>query len=229
VEDGLSRTSFLASLAETGEELVRFCEHVTVLDFQRAHLVERDMLACFLGAYAVGPDGRVYAQRERNEYAIEVFRPDGTLERVIEREYESWKRDKRELDRMNALFEVQAKQLSFDITWEVETHEQAISGMHVAADNTLWVQHSRSGRDQSPGVLLTYDLFDSQGRYLQEVSIACEGDPNYDGLIFLEDGRVLLVKGLVLARMTSSGSQGAVYGDEEETGPLEVICCRMVE
>ncbi len=60
--------------------------------------------------------------------------------------------------------------------------------------------------------------------------VVSDADSAYDGLIFLGDDRVLLVKGLILASLTSSGSQGAVYGEEEqESSVMEIICCRMKE
>ena len=92
------------------------------------------MLACFHAAHTVGPDGRVYAAKERDRYAVDVFTTDGTLVRVIEREFENWQRDERELQRVNSLFEVQARNLPFDITWEIEPYEQTLSALHVDAD-----------------------------------------------------------------------------------------------
>ena len=76
---------------------------------------------------------------------------------------------------------------------------------------------------------MSYDTFDPDGRYRQEVRVTATADPDQDGLIFLDDGRVLLVEGLVLARLTATGSQGAVFGEEDESGPMVVRCCRLVE
>ncbi len=229
IENGQSRNAYLARLGPEGEELVRFCDNTVNLDFQEAHFVEREMLPSFMGAYTVGPQGKVYAATARNEYLISVYLPDGALERIIEREFANREREPRECERWNALFEVQARNLPFDITWEVEKYYQTVAGLHVTADGTVWVQHSRSDQDQPSGVMLSYDLFDAGGRYLREARIACDGNPAYDGLLFLRDGRVLLVKGLVLAQLTATGSQGAVFDEDEGTGPMEIICCRMVD
>ena len=188
------------------------------------------MIPPFMAANALGPDGRVYLAETRNTYAIEVYHPDGSLERIIEREFSNPPRDERTLNRMNALFEVQARNLPFDITWDVEPSDQTVASMFVLDDSSLWVMHSRSTLDQPAGIMQTYDVYDPAGRYIQEVAIASDANPAYDGLIFLGDDRVLLVKGLVLATMTSSGSQGAVYGEEEqESTIMEIICYRMVD
>ena len=74
---------------------------------------------------------------------------------------------------MNELFETQAEQLPFPITWEIEPCNQTVGGLHVATDGTLWVSHARSEHDLPEGVFLTYDTFAPNGHWLQEVHIAC--------------------------------------------------------
>jgi hypothetical protein len=226
-QSSMTRTSYVASIDVTdGTELRRYRVHDTVLDFTQARLVERDMVApCY--THALGPEGRVYFARDWREYAIEVVSPDGVLERVISRDFEPLQRSQRERDRVDELFEVQASRLSFPITWEIEPTEQYVSGLHVTTDGTLWVAHNRSTHDLPEGIFTEYDTFDPQGRWRQRVRVACDGDPDYDGLIFLNDDRVLLVKGLVLARLTATGSQGAVFEEDGGEGEMEVVCCRM--
>ncbi len=228
-DGGQDRTQYLARISETGEELVRYCEASMRLDLNNPRFVERELLPSFLLTNAVGPDGRVYVPQARDQYAIEVFSPDGNLERVIERKYENWKRDSRDNSRMNALIDAWLQGFPGEMVRDLDSHEPAITEMFVTDDGTLWVQHSRSGRNQPDGILLTFDTFDAEGKYLQEVSVAAEGDPAFDGLKFLRDGRVLLIKGYVLARWASRGAQNATFGEEDETGPMEIICCRMIQ
>ena len=177
--------------------------------------------------YALGPDGRLYFARDWREYAVEIVSPEGETERVITREFDPLPRTKQEKARIDELFEVQAEQLPFQITWETEPTEQYVGGLHVWTDGTLWVSHNRSGHDLPEGVFTSFDSFDMDGRWQQVVHLEAEGNPDYDGLIFLNDDRVLLVKGLVLARLTASGSQGAVFDEEGGEGEMEVICCRI--
>ena len=77
--------------------------------------------------------------------------------------------------------------------------------------------------------MMSYDVFDPDGKWQHEVQIRNEADPAHDGLIFLDDGRILLVKGLVLARLTASGSQGAVFDEEGQAGELEVLWAKVIE
>jgi hypothetical protein len=225
--DGQSRLSYLAGIDAEGNELVRYCEHLTQLDFKKAHFVEREMLAPFLGAHALAEDGTLYAAPDRNAYRIDVHAPDGAHLRTIGRDFEPVPRDQREIDRMNELFEIQDQRLPFDITWEVEKTEQVLAGLRVDEAGNLWVEHARSGRDQPEGVFKSYDVFRSDGTWLREAQVVCAGDVHHDDLIFLGDGRVLFVRGLVLARLTASGSEGAVFDEEDVPEAQEVICYRM--
>lgn len=223
-----SRISKLQTLEPDGSILQEIARHETVLDFSRPHFVEREMVAPFVDAHAVGPDGRVYLAPERNAYRIEVYEPTGALVRTITREYDAPPRDPQTLDRMNALFEEQDRALPFRITWEVEKIDPVVGEIIVTRDNEMWVASSRSGRDLPDGILARYDVFSPEGTWSREVQVRADADPEQDGLIFLDDGRVLLVRGLQLARLTASGNGGSVVDEEEEGAwEIEVSCCRI--
>ena len=227
-EKWTERTHFLAAVDMDGNQTVRYMEQVSMI--QRPHSVvhEKDFLPSFPLASALGPDGRVYTPRDRDHYAINVFEPDGTLAYVIERPgFETWKRDKRDKRRIEALFESWAG--ANPETWpefDLKKTERAINTLHVDGRGRLWVQHSRSNRDQPEGVFLTFDLYDTAGRWQREVSLKCEGNPVSDGVRFLRDGRVLLIKGFVVARLACLGSGVATLG-EDETETIEIVCYRL--
>ncbi len=226
-ESGQCRVQFLARISEAGEERVRYREATMTLDFRKLCFVERDLQPAFNNANAVGPDGRVYAAQAWDRYAIDVFRPDGERERVIEREFENRPRTEDELKRIHALFDASDRNIPYEVTREIESAPPVITSLRVDDQGILWVEHSRSSEAGPAGAMVTYDLFDAEGRYLRAVSIVCEGDPESDGLEFLSDGRVLLIKGYGLAGMARTDLGSVALGEEEETPPLEVICCRM--
>jgi hypothetical protein len=228
-ENGQDRVMYLCRLGEDGRETVRYCESHMSLDFRSLHFVEREISPMFHSALALGPDGRVYVAQAWDRYAIEVYHPDGTLERVITREFENRKRTDDELRRVHALFEASARNNPYGETHEVEDSPQVIDGLHVVDDGRLWVLHSRSGEDLPEGVMQSYDVFDADGAYLHEVRIPCEGNPDYDGLTLLPDGRILLIKVLVLAGMAQSDLGSIPLGEEEEAGNMEFVCYRVVE
>ena len=111
---------------------------------------------------------------------------------------------------------------------DLEDTERAISALHLDGHDRLWVQHSRSDRHQREGVFLTLDLYDRAGQWQREVSLVCEGRPVSDGIRFLGDGRVLLIKGFVVARLACLGSGVATLG-EDETEVIEIVCYRLPE
>jgi hypothetical protein len=61
----------------------------------------------------------------------------------------------------------------------------------------------------------TFDVFDPAGLFVKQVAIACEGDAENDQLGFVEDGRLVLLKGSV--------GGGRVMGDIEDAVPLELV------
>jgi len=225
-ENTQTRDTHLLRLSNTGEVLTRYGTHSMTMDFGKMHLVEREMVAPFAAAHTVGPNGRVYFTPERNKYKISVQNPDGSLEKVITRRFKNPGRDQKTLDRMNSLFQEQDDALPFNITWEVEKVDQTVAELIALPDGGLQVAHSRSGMDLPDGIFTRYDVFDENGHWSHELHVRCEADPDHDGLIFLDDGRVLLVRGLQMARLTASGNGGTVGDEDDGLMTIEVICCR---
>ena len=225
-DEGLDRTQFLSSFDSEGHQITRYCENTLVLSFSNLVFDEAKILPPFFFANTVGPDGRVYAATDREKYRIEVFHADGTPDRIIERDVKNWARNDRDRSRMNALIDIWTQGAPGNGERILTDHEPAISEIFVDSEGILWVQHSRSGREQPAGILYSYDTFDAEGNYLQEVLVASEGDSRYDGLKFLGDGRILLIKGYVLARWASVGAPNVDFGEEENDEPMEIIFCR---
>jgi len=224
------RTHFLAAIDQEGTQTVRYMEQVSYI--QRPHSVvhENDFLPAFPLASVLGPGGRVFTPREREDYAINVFQADGTLDRVIERpDFETWKRNKLDTRRITALFESWAG--ANPQTWpefDLKKTDRAINTLHMDGQGRLWVQHSRSNRDLPEGVFLNLDLYDTEGHWQREVRLVCEGSPVSDGVRFLRDGRILLIKGFVVARLACLGSGTATLG-EDDTETIEIICYKLPE
>ena len=224
------RTHFLAAVDQDGVQTVRYMEQVSRI--QRPHSVvhENDFLPSFPLASALGSDGRVYTPRDRENYAVNVFHADGTLDRIIERpDFKTWKRNKLDTNRITALFESWAG--ANPDTWpefDLKKTDRAINTLHIDGQGRLWVQHSRSNRDLPEGTFLSLDLYDPEGNWQREVRLVCEGSPVSDGVRFLRDGRILLIKGFVVARLACLGSGTATLG-EDDTETIEIICYRLPE
>jgi hypothetical protein len=224
------RVNLLGIFSLAGDEIARLAEEPNRRDYTNFVLSERKELPAFFWATCVGPDGRVYTAPDRDRYAIKVFSPEGQLTRVIEREYEPYRRSAEEQQRLHDAFELIVRGADIEIGIEIEEYEYTIAtmqhGVRVREDNTLWVLPGRGLRDQPPGVMLTFDVFDPTGRFVKQVSYACPGNGVWDGFFFVGSDRVVVVTGHVEAVLAQYGSGTSSY-DDGQTASMEVICYRI--
>lgn len=221
------RTYFLGRFSRSGKEEARYLSSEGLYDYTNFKFDERVHIPVFWWTYDVGPDGRVYAASNYDAYEISVFDAGGDLVRVIEREWAPRKRSADEREVMRRMIANALSNAGFDFTIEVEENDPAIAhihrGIHVRPDGSLWVLPGEGHRDQPEGILATYDVFDPDGRFTEQVAVACEGDGDVDKLFFLGD-RAVLVKGYLEAIAAMFGRGTPVTGDGEEAEPMEIVC-----
>lgn len=213
--------TFVSNFGPDGAETVRFVEQHNVMDFTNFHFDEDKQDEVSFRQVAAGHDGRIYVTMVRNAYEIRVFNPDGSLERIIERQFERRQRTDEEYQEIKDLATAQMARLpgaKFDIS---HTHRD-INSLRIAADGNLWVTTSRSGIDQPEGVLNTFDVFDPDGHFIRQVQVHVEGDGEDDALFFAPGGDAVLVTGFAPA-LRSLQNQGGSGEDDEEAAPMEVI------
>jgi hypothetical protein len=224
----LKRTQYLSRFDTDGVEELRYLEKISTPHFARAEFNEKKEYFVDRGAWAVGPDGRVHAAPDRDDYRIYVYGPDGTLERIIEREYEPRKRTQAEKDRVleGIIMIVNGERITPDA--EIEDHDACISQIDVLDDGSILVLNGHSMHEQPDGVLRTYDVFDSNGHFQRQMAIACEGDSRDDGLFFVGDDHALLVRGMRSSRLGMfGGSNGDDESDSADEAEMEVIYYRL--
>ncbi len=220
-----TRTNFVAAFDEEGKETIRFYENSYHWDFTNFTFDESGINTTDFRKVAVGKDGRVYVAAERDDYVINVYSADGTLERVIEREYTSRDRTDEEFNRVQTSMEAALAQIPNAKIISAKT-EPDVGSLELGTDGNLWVTHSRSGLDQPEGVMTTWDVFNPDGHFIKTVSAKCEGDGENDILIWTPDGNAVMVTGFVEALQALQGGGGSGEGDdeeEEEAPPMEVI------
>jgi hypothetical protein len=228
------RIDFLSVFADDGQEAKRLAEHHCQYNFNDFIYDEGVHMPAFWWNAAVGPDGRIYAATDLHAYSITVWGPDLTPERVIEREYASWKRTPKERARVEGMIESAMSSMPIAYRVAAEEYEPDIvyilRGVRARADGTLWVLPSRGIREQPPGILATFDVFDREGVFREQVSIACEGNSMLDGIFFLGTDRLAVVHGFADAVAAQFGS-GSRFSDEEgeEAALMEVVCYQILE
>ncbi len=217
------RNNFVAAFDDEGNETTRFFTNEYFWDFTNFTFDESGMNRVDFRKVAAGKDGRVYVAVERDDYVINVYTADGTLERVIEREFDSVARDDDEITRVREVMEAALAQIP-NAKIVPATQEPDIGSLRFGTDGNLWVASSRSGRDQPEGVLTTWDIFSPDGHFIKTVSAKIEGDGENDILIWTPDGNAVMVTGFVEAiQALQSGGAGSGGEEEEEAEPMEVI------
>jgi hypothetical protein len=224
--EGQVRNNYLASFDAAGQQKARYCEKSVRWEWANLVISEKDQDFCHFRRWDVGPDGRVYAATQRNQYTIQVFLPDGALDRVIERTYTSLARSDEDSRRINALMDATKNRFppQLNVKMEVESTEPDVRSLRVAADGRLWVLSSRGYRDQPEGIMETYDVYDPAGHFVQQVAIACNGDGQQDGLFFASEKLAVRVTGFWDALLSLQAGGALDLGEEGEATPMEVIC-----
>ncbi len=223
--------NFVSNFSDDGKEAVRMVEMIKETDFSNFSFNEDEQDEVTFRKMAVGQDGRVYVNKIRNKYEIEVYLPDGKLDRVIERKYEHRKRSDKEYNRVYSIAEAQLSQVP-GAKFDISRTEPDINSLRIGADGNLYVTSSHSGFEQPEGVFVTYDVFDPDGAFIKQVSVKCEGNGLEDNLFWSADGSAVLVTGFMEAVISlQSGGAGAATDDEdeEEAEPMEVVYLKPVK
>jgi len=197
------------------------------IDFDLTHLVidENNLVGGPEGRYGVLPDGRTVVFLPRNGYEANIYSPDGTLELVFTRKFESWQRDAYAAGIWERILRniEQTQVPGSEIAWE--DTEADVQQLHISADGHIWVQNARGRWDPPAGVFTTFDVFDGQGVFTEEVQFVCDGNPRQD-MIFLSDrDLVFKVGGFWDAALSRFG--GAAESEDEEAQPVTVTCYRI--
>jgi hypothetical protein len=218
-----TRVNFVAAFDEEGKETVRFFENSYRWDFTNFTFDESGQNRTDFRKVAVGKDGRVYVAAERDAYQINVYTADGSLERVIEREFTHLERDEDEFNRVKTTMEAALAQIP-NAKIVPSPIQPDIGSLEIGNDGNLWVTSSQSGVGQPEGILTTWDVFSPDGHFIKTVSAKCEGDGENDILIWTPDGNAVVITGFVeaLEALQSNGA-GGEEDEEEEAAPMEVI------
>jgi len=218
------RTNFVGRMGEDGSLQHSFVEIEHVLNVGNLKLDELEVIESPDRRYDVTGAGKTVVAEPRYGYEISVYDPDGNLERVFSREYESWKRDERAMTMWENIFDFIQTNQAPGAAIHIEDYQPDVEFLRVGADGSTYVLTSRAMWESPEGIFTSYDVFDAEGVYQKKLDIICEGDPTQDFLFFADDETVFMVKGFWDAALSQFGGTG---GDDEEADPMEVICYRV--
>ena len=223
-EGSQTRTYFVRRYDMDGQQVASYIDKDIVWKFDGSFKFRESENDFIWWRMDVGTDGKFVACEERYGYALSVYNPDGSLDRVIERDYESWTRNEKIKKRYETILQAQLNQFPPGTEMVVEDKEQDIGSLRVADDGSIWTLPSRQMFEPDEGTFCTYDVFDPDGTFRKQVRIVCEGNAISDFLVFAGKDLVFQVTGFWDTVLSASG--GGEEADEDAS-PMEVICYRI--
>jgi len=218
-ENSVDLTSVLARVNSQGEVVATYHRESRSRDFAKMTFDEK---ADAQVLWAADRNGRVYTNNDFDAYAINVFGTDGSLEYVIDREYTHRKRSAAEIERNKPRVQIRARNHRIEPETRASETDRDIQSLYARDDGTLWVLPSR-GAYSPDGVIATFDVFDEEGHFVQQVAIKGDGSYRDDGLHFVGD-RLYVVRGLRSAQDAMYGEGGDSEDEDEEPEPMAIIC-----
>jgi hypothetical protein len=225
----MNQNNYLAGFSPDGERLVDFASRTNTLSFDYFVFTENLDLAAYWWNAAVAPDGRVYVAPDLDRYRIEVFNADGSPERIIEREYNPWRRTQADREYFISMVKAIYSGIPFDISIEPLDVEPAIvymnRGLRVHDDGTLWILTTHGIRKPDNGAMVTFDVFEDDGRYTKKVNVHGDWNGREDGIFLLDRDRAVVVTGYADAMISQFTGGNMSVDIDDEAGSVEVIYC----
>lgn len=221
------QTMFLTSVDGDGKEQARVYEETRVWEFSNP-VIEEKMWDTIQNRWAVAGDGRVFGATKFDGYKIHCWNADGSIDRIIERESTPYKRSQADMDEMTSIYEAFTRQAP-NSELKMSDHDKDLAYLFTRDDGTLWTISGTAARETNEETIAMFDIFDADGRFVQQAVLKGQGTPREDGFIFDRD-RLYVVTDLLQAAMAMQGGGGEATAElEEEPEPMAVICYRIDE
>lgn len=222
LDDGLKEVSALVGIDGDGNKTAEFLTMSKTRNFANLEFNERDLTINSL-VWEAGRNGLVYISDDFDAYRIAVYNPDGSVNRIVEREYDLRVRSKEERERNRP--RVMIRQNNNTISPEVSMSEtdRSVLRIYPREDGSFWVLSSHGAFDTPEGVVCTFDLFDPAGRFTRQVVVEGEGGFRDDGIEVVGD-RLFVIKSLRAARRAMFSLEDGEGTGEAAAEPVSVLC-----
>ncbi len=196
-------------------------------------------IGSFMENWSVSADGRIFVTRRPHQYCIEVFDLEGALQQVIRRQYTPVKLAADELaEEKERVERLKSMTRGSGIDFEVDPYKHDIEATYPRPGGDLWVATSRGALERPPGAIGVLDVFDADGRFLTQVRLPVDYDPERDSFELIGDRLYVMKESQMRPSFVSESSAMTLYFDndkledddqEEEAPPLEVICYQVMD
>jgi hypothetical protein len=225
-EDGMTISSALIGIDKTGKQVASYFNQEDKRDFANLSFDEKKMRRNAI-TWSAASDGRVYASDNFDAYHIKVYKADGSLELVVEREYTSRKRSAEEIEDNTPRVMIRSGSHTQTPDVKASPTDRDIQRIYPRDDGTVWVLSSHGAFDAPAGAIATFDVYNNEGRFIRQITLEGEGDYKSDGFHFVKD-RLYVVTGLRSARRAMFGVGGEdEEASEEDDEPMGIICYDM--
>jgi len=223
-ETGADITSVLIRVDTGGNQTAQYLEQHIAREFAVTEMDEKAVSGTL--EWSVSPDGRVLLSDDFDSYRIRVLRPDATVDRVIEREYEHRARSAEEMERRTPRVGMGGRRGRHGrprVEVKPSKTDRDILQMFPRDSGSVWVLNSRGAYDVADGAMATFDVFDADGHFVRQITLRGEGDFDKDEF-HIVGNRLYVVTGVRSARAAMRGAESEKPVEDEEIVPMAVIC-----
>jgi hypothetical protein len=223
-EAGAEVIASLIRVDAQGTQTAEYFEQRVTRNFAASEMDEKEVSGTML--WRVGPEGAVFVSDDFDAYRFQVFRPEGSIDRVIEREYAHRARTADEMQRRAPRPWMRRRRGGHGAGMEIKASktDRDILDMFPRNDGTCWVLSSRGAFDAPSESIAGFDVFNADGRFTGQVTLTGQGDYDED-VFYLIGDRLFVVTGVrpALAALRGAAPEAEIEVDEEAE-PMTVIC-----
>jgi len=178
--------------------------------------------------WAASSDGRIFVSDNFDAYTIKRYNSAGQIERVIEREYTHRKRTKAEMEenKPRVRFRTQGGR-SHQPESTASPTDRDILQMYARDDGSLWVLSSRGALDPQKGTFITLDVFDQDGRFVNQTALQVEGNFRKDGIEIAGDHLFIIRQLRSAERAMDADELDEPVDEDEDAEPMSILCYRL--
>jgi hypothetical protein len=228
-QEGFSQNNHLALVDKDGTKETRLYSQKSNFTVADAVFAEKEWDS-FRNRWTAAPDGRAFSAVNFGQYSINMWSPDGKLDRVIEREYPDHTRTAEDTERLLGIYKGFTRQIPVpNVKYELQETWNPVQQLWARDDGSLWVQTSRGAQGLEDGILGIFDVFDKSGHFIKQITLKGEGDPTADGYFFVRDRLFVVTDWLnSLMALQGGGRQTEEEEDlEEEDALMEIVSYRV--